>query len=1007
MTIPNRIALALAAATLATTGGAAPVFRNPLPVPIPLPGVAYLLTADFDADGHKDLLLVNPGSSVAVLLDDGTGPFAAPLVSPLPYGTGRPAIGDMNADGKLDVVVSGAVSSTVTVMLGDGHGGLTPGPSFGTVGLPGPVAVADFDGDGNLDIAVAGADPHTTANAIAVHFGDGKGHFSGGIATTVEWSADSLVAADMNRDGNVDLVASGYWGVAVLLGNGHGGFAATWRAVDGTGVAVGDFNHDGKPDLAIAAGGSNQWFIEVDLGNGDGTLTRSARYAAGYAAGYIDVADVDGDGNPDLLAAGPPGSTVTVLRGRPDGTFHPPEPFVSGPGAWQIVTGDFDRDGKVDFVTLDYNANNVWAMSFVPGNGDGTFQTCRAFHTGSVVPVLYPGLAVSGGAVADLNRDGKPDVVVIQKHPDANSTDLALMLNDGTGRLAVPLLVDTGMMQWTGNPTFAIGDVNNDGEPDIVVLPSFPLSPTGESFLGDGSGRLSAPISFPVAALGQPTLGHFLGGTNLDLFVPRDSEAWVFPGNGDGTFGAGIQSSVEANNVLVGDLNGDGKSDYISSFVGSVSVCLNDGTGRFTCAPIGGDSGNAAALADFNGDGKLDLLLTTDTGTQTRFGNGEGTFGAPVNFTMIPLPIPPAEAEPVSTADFDGDGKLDVAFGTTVYLGNGDGTFRSRERFRTIGATLTAVADMDGSGSPDLVVTKREADDVDVILTRTAKDPVDSSLLTLGCDVTAPEYGQPVTFTATVTGGAVSLGGAVLFTIDGRPSSLVDVGRDGTAKFTTAFHVGSRAINAAYVGDEYYRPSSASTTLAVARATPTVSVFGYPNPQRLYENVTIYASVSGSVTYNFAQPTGAITLRDGETALTTPVTNGHATIDTLAAGSHLISADYAGDGNFAPASGSYTQVIAGPPTITSIDPADGPVSGGQVVTITGTNLSTATSVTFGQAPAASFVVNGLTSITATTPPHGSAGAVDVVVSTAGGWASLPGGYTYYGPRIRPKLRRSP
>ena len=813
---PRESVLGCVVAALAFSAFAAPILQNPQPIPIPIASASDLLTADFNRDGHPDLLLVDPGRSLAAFLDNGTGPFATPVVSSLPYATGRPAIADVNSDGITDVVVSDWSTATIAVMLGHGDGTFTQGLSFGSISLPGPLAVADLNGDGDPDIAVASSDSHSGSNVVAVYVGDGTGHFSGGTTTTVGSDYWSITPADMNLDGKMDLFVGGYPGIQFLLGDGHGGFAPHWLTSDGQTVAIGDFNHDGKPDLAIAAGGTHQWFVEVNFGNGDGTFRHSARYAVGYNSGSIEAVDIDGDANVDLLAAGTLGSAVTVLRGKPDGTFHQAELFVSGPGTWKIVTGDFDRDGSTDFVTLDYNANEVWAMSFVRGNGDGTFRSYRGFHTSSIVPVVWPGLSATGGAVADMNNDGKPDVVVIQQHPPAHSCDLGVMLNDGTGELAKPRLTDTGKQVWTGNPTFAVGDVNRDGRQDAVVLSDFAGELTAETLLGDGTGGFSAPIPFEVAGFGQPTLGKFNDDTVPDLFVPSNYFATVSPGNGDGTFGTSIRSETPASNVLVGDINGDGTLDYVSSFVRSVNACMNDGTGGFSCRTVTSNEVSAAALADFNDDGRLDLLLTTYTGTQTLFGNGDGTFGTPVSVTITPAPNYPS-LEPVTTADFDGDGNLDVAFGTTVYVGNGDGTFRSRARFRTTAAGLVTAADLDGSGSPDLVVTKTSADDVDVLLTRTTEDPAEWSSIELAGDRTLLKFGQTVTLTASIVGSAIPLSGAVVFAVDGRPSALITVSRAGIATWAPKLDVGFHTIGATYTGDEYYRSSTAYIEVIVSR----------------------------------------------------------------------------------------------------------------------------------------------------------------------------------------------
>ncbi|HPS80127.1 MAG TPA: VCBS repeat-containing protein, partial [Thermoanaerobaculaceae bacterium] len=238
---------ALATALLTASAGAASVLRNPMPIPIPLPGVSFMLGADFNADGHEDLLLVDPGRSVAVLLDNGTGPFAAPVVSALPYGTARPGVGDVDGDGIPDLVVSDYTTATGIVMLGHGDGSFTTGSSFGTVTAPGPIALADFNGDGWLDVAVASANTETTKNIVSVHLGDGTGHFTSGPTTTIKWLLPRVIApVDMNLDGTMDLVASDPLGpTLILLGDGLGGFTSAGTMAGGEEIVTGDFNHDG------------------------------------------------------------------------------------------------------------------------------------------------------------------------------------------------------------------------------------------------------------------------------------------------------------------------------------------------------------------------------------------------------------------------------------------------------------------------------------------------------------------------------------------------------------------------------------------------------------------------------------------------------------------------------------------------------------------------------------------------------------------------------------------
>src|SRR6185436_18623818 len=143
-------------------------------------------------------------------------------------------------------------------------------------------------------------------------------------------------------------------------------------------------------------------------------------------------------------------------------------------------------------------ASELPALSFVRGNGDGTFATARSFHTNASAPARYPGMSASGGVIADVNHDQKPDVVVIQKHPDAYPYDLGVMLNDGSGALAAPILSATDHQEWTGSPVFTVGDVDNDGNLDAVVVSNLGYVPRGSVYRGNGAGGFGAP--FPVSA---------------------------------------------------------------------------------------------------------------------------------------------------------------------------------------------------------------------------------------------------------------------------------------------------------------------------------------------------------------------------------------------------------------------------------------------------------------------------------------------------------------------------
>ena len=282
----------------------------------------------------------------------------------------------------------------------------------------------------------------TSRAAGPVNFAAAVVYGSGGFNTA------SVAVADLNGDGKLDLVvANGYvtlsggycfpadGAVGVLLGNGDGTFQ-TVRTYDSGGylalsVAVGDVNGDGKPDLVVAnqcvsASNCNNGTVGVLLGNGDGTFQAPVSYdSGGAAAESVTVADVNGDGKSDLLVANicpslncesTTAGVVGVLLGNGDGTFQSVVTYSSG-GLYAIslAVADVNGDGKPDIVVANFDGNNV---SVLLGNGDGTFQKALTYGPGG-----YLALSV---AVGDVNRDGKADLVVANQCVSARTVTTAL-----------------------------------------------------------------------------------------------------------------------------------------------------------------------------------------------------------------------------------------------------------------------------------------------------------------------------------------------------------------------------------------------------------------------------------------------------------------------------------------------------------------------------------------------------------------------------------------------------
>jgi Bacterial Ig-like domain (group 3)/FG-GAP-like repeat/Domain of unknown function DUF11 len=319
-------------------------------------GSPHFATGDFNHDGKIDLAVPNgSGSTVSVLLGNGDGTFQAPLI----YNTDTNgsayalAVGDFNADGNPDLVVTniGTGSATISVLLGNGDGTFQLQVPYVVGNHPSEVVVGDFNGDGDADVAVANRDDNT----LSVLLGNGDGTFQTQVTYAVGNSPAALVAADLNGDGNVDLVvANGSDNtLSVLLGNGDGTFQAQATYAVGNSPAAlvaADLNGDGNVDLVAANGSDNT--LSVLLGNGDGTFQAQATYAVGNSPAALVTADLNGDGNPDLVATNEGDNTVSVLLGKGDGTLQPATAFSVGAGAAGLATGDFNGDGLADVASV-------------------------------------------------------------------------------------------------------------------------------------------------------------------------------------------------------------------------------------------------------------------------------------------------------------------------------------------------------------------------------------------------------------------------------------------------------------------------------------------------------------------------------------------------------------------------------------------------------------------------------------------------------------------------------
>jgi VCBS repeat protein len=449
-----------------------------------------------------------------------------------------------------------------------------------------------------------------------------------------------------------------------------------------TAITVADVDGDGHPDL-VTLGPS--FGVAVLRGKGDGSFGE-ARVVVDNSRGPLGIltADFNGDGKIDLAIAYP--RYVSVLFGRGDGAFdeRAGSPTIDAVSA--IAAGDLDRDGHVDLVI----ASSTGTVSVLPGKGGGQLGA----------PVAYPSIqGVTALLAADFDGDGGLDLLVVSR-----LQRVTLFSTGGELRAGKITEIDSGVHR----TAVAVDDVNHDGRADIES--AFYAQEDEWLSVDLGQGPVQAmtfsywqrPRAMAAADLdgdgkGDLVVGMSRGATVLALF-----------GNGDGTFRNGRYFGLAAAPTAIAsaDLDGDGKLDLVA-LTGGIQVLLGEGDGTFRGerAFLVSRDARRVVVGDVDGDGQSDCVVT-DADYLDRFtvylGDGRGYFREGAVTSLGPA----YAGAQLALVDLNGDGKLDVvsAHDAVVLLGNGDGTFRPLQKWSDVAARELALGDFDGDGQVDLVL---------------------------------------------------------------------------------------------------------------------------------------------------------------------------------------------------------------------------------------------------------------------------------------------------------------
>jgi gliding motility-associated-like protein len=650
------------------------------------------------------------------------------------------------------------------------------------------VALSDIDGDGKADMILTSATGNTvsvyrnTSSSGVIN----ATSFASGVSFTTGTGPAFVAAEDLNGDGKQELVVTDNTAGTISIFENistSGTIAFSPRVILTTGVnpyriGIGDLDADGMPDIAVTNAGSSTVSVFRNVTTTTISFDPKVDFATGTNPLGIAIGDMDADGYPDLVISNVTSANASIFRnlGTPGAitasTFAARVDFVTGTTAQDLAVGDLDGDGKLDFIVANQGSDgvSVFRNTSTPGSIVAGSFAARVDFLAGVNP--------DGVAINDLDGDGKPDIMVV----NSTANTISLLKNaSSSGAITTSSFATKIDFAVTGtNPNVgAIGDIDGDGKSDIVI-PNYSgttvsvLRNTVSSYsapaisdINPGNGSVGTPISilgtnFSAAPSGNivyfgatqsPVIDATPSGLQVSVpigatyenvsvlvncFTAYSSEPFVSTFTGSGiidaaTFGTKTDFATGSRpaDASLADLDNDGKADIVTvnDLAGTVSLLRNTSStvGSFSFAPkidlTAGASSQAMKVGDIDGDGKLDLITVSDGTSQVSVHRNISTVGslsfqARVSFTTGSTPLY------VDFGDLDGDGRTDLAVvnrnSATVSIYRNTGaigtiSFSAKQDF-AIGSTPSGVAigDIDGDGKPEVITANRGSSTVSI-----------------------------------------------------------------------------------------------------------------------------------------------------------------------------------------------------------------------------------------------------------------------------------------------------
>jgi hypothetical protein len=915
------------------------------------------LPYDINQDGKLDLVAVNQGATaeLEVLLGNGDGTFSTKTSFPV-ADVSAIAAGDLNGDGKIDLVLTSSFANTLTIAEGAGDGTFTQKGTLPTLYLAGAPYITDMDGDGNADIMVGYASAGFFAPAASssnyvfgqVLLGHGDFTFStpsilapAGTGSTLSQGQNSFVVADLNGDNKQDVAAAGISAgkaAAFVYLNASGVLTPSSTAafaLEGTlggQLIAADFNGDTKIDL-LTSGidvSNDSPAVQAALNSGTGTFTAKTvldvpAAVTGMAAGvfgsnaYQDLALVLNDSNYG------PSNGLYIAAGNNNGTFAAPVLVDSGlDNGVFVLASDVNMDGKMDLVAI--NSTGAFAASQVRvymNQGGGKFAA----------PVVFTDQntdTISSLLVADFNKDGSPDLGFVGFNANSFVTTFYVYTGNKTGSFALSTATD---VSGQGATNAVAADFNNDGTLDVVVDGCCGLA-TPQVLIGRGGDAFypPQPMVVPVSALGVRTI-QFNGGTTYPGLIFGYGEA------GPGLvpvlnhYAAAPTVGKAATKVTASGIYPTMQGEY-EDF--TVTVAENPGEGLPTGTLNLLLDGTTYTAPVFNGAAEFDFLLPnipaqSYSATLTYSGD---LYNSPSSATVM-IPVQYATAATLTvTPDAISSGatvtlkaKVTRQFGTgtptgsVLFFYNNGNTVLASANLVNGTATLTAPTKgyptgiyllsalyqgdtLDGDSISNTVNVSLAPANLDATTTAISSNPAS---VTMGQNITLTIAVADVTHPATVVTGSVSLsanGEKVGNFALSKGKAVLPVNTGGVS-------AGSYAVTASYIsGGKFFESAAQPFTFILKYAdsvflsanTTTVKAGGYVALNFGLQNASYYPS-----------PTGTITLTvDGKVLATLPLSTQSYVVNTagLAAGNYSAVASYSGD--------AYNGAASSPPVVITV-----------------------------------------------------------------------------------------